>query len=229
MQTNGMISIPGPGAMDQGVMATGPAVVLAESRSLVRQGLRHVVDAEMPGCRVIETDRLAPTVAILREIRAEMLLIGLDLPGMCGADSLKTLRCLNPRLMIGVVFGGTDWRIVADCLAAGINGFIHHQEPIEEIGYAVTTMLAGRIYVSPALAHPPKRVPLRPALAKALALTSRQQEVLRLLEQGRSNKEIARALALSESTVKIHLAAIYRSLGARNRTEAVVNAGRERP
>jgi DNA-binding NarL/FixJ family response regulator len=215
-------------AMEQGLVAEGPAVIVAERSGLVRQGLCHVLDAEMPGCRVIETERLAPTVAILREVPIEMLMIGLDLPGMRGADSLKTLRCLYPRLMIGVVSGSTEWRFVAECLAVGINGFIHHQEPIEEISYAVATMLAGRIYVTPALAHAPRRVP-RPPPPKPSALTLRQQEVLRLLELGRSNKEIARTLALSESTVKIHLAAIFRLLGARNRTEAVVNAGRERP
>ena len=113
-----------------------------------------------------------------------------------------------------------------------INAFIHAEEPIEEISYAITTMLAGRIYITPMLAHAGvEGHGLRKRLAppKPSRLTPRQQDVLRLLEHGAANKEIARTLSLSESTVKIHLAAIYRMLGARNRTEAVVNAGRERP
>src|SRR5690348_16269928 len=117
----------------------------------------------------------------------------------------------------------------AHCVAAGVNGFMHAQETIEEISYAIATMLDGRIYVTPALAGGGPTVRERPVAAKPSRLTPRQQEVLRLLERGAANKEIARTLSLSESTVKIHLAAIYRLLGARNRTEAVVNAGRERP
>jgi len=209
-----------------------PMVVVAHRVSLLRQGLRQVLDAEIPGCRVVETERFAPTIALLRTVRAEMLLLGLDLPGVNGPESLQTLRCLYPRLAIGVLSGDVDRAAFARCVATGINGFIHAEEPIEEISYAITTMLAGRIYVTPMLAvGGVANHGLRKHLAppKPSRLTPRQQDVLRLLEQGAANKEIARTLSLSESTVKIHLAAIYRMLGVRNRTEAVVNAGRERP
>jgi DNA-binding NarL/FixJ family response regulator len=211
---------------------TEPMVVIAHRVSLLRQGLRQVLDAEIPGCRVVETERFAPTIALLRSVRAEMLLLGLDLPGLNGPESLQTLRCLYPRLAIGVLSGDLDRAAFARCVATGINGFIHAEEPIEEISYAITTMLAGRIYVTPMLAvgglgnHGLRK---RLAPPKPSRLTPRQQDVLRLLEQGAANRDIARTLSLSESTVKIHLAAIYRMLGVRNRTEAVVNAGRERP
>jgi DNA-binding NarL/FixJ family response regulator len=221
-----MRSLPVPTIADE----AEPTIVIAHRMSLLRQGLRHVLDAELPDCRIIETERMAPTVALLRTIRTEMLLLGLDLPGINGVQSLQTLRHLYPRLTIGVISDATDRDAFARCVATGINGFIHANETVEEISYAITTMLAGRIYVTPALAATRGWVMRKqPAAPKPSRLTPRQQEVLRLLEQGAANKEIARTLSLSESTVKIHLAAIYRMLGVRNRTEAVVNAGRERP
>ncbi len=207
-----------------------PTTVIAHATSLLRQGLRHVLDAEAPGWRVIETERMAPTIALLRTVAAEMLLIGLDLPGLNGHHSLEVLRGLYPRLTIGVISHTTDRTTFARCVATGINGFMHADEPIEEISYAITTMLAGRIYVTPALAVTRGRTMRKhPVVPNPSRLTPRQQDVLHLLEQGATNKVIARTLALSESTVKIHLAAIYRVLGVRNRTEAVVSAGRERP
>jgi DNA-binding NarL/FixJ family response regulator len=207
----------------------GPTIVIAHSVGLLRQGLRQVLDAELPGCRVIETERMAPTIALLRTVRAEMLLLGLELPGFAGHDSLHVLRSLYPRLTIGVISATVDRAALASCVAAGINGFMHAEEPVEEISYAIATMLDGRIYITPAVAGSGAPMLLkRAAPPKPSRLTPRQQEVLRLLEQGAANKQIARTLSLSESTVKIHLAAIYRMLGVRNRTEAVVNAGRER-
>jgi DNA-binding NarL/FixJ family response regulator len=209
---------------------TGPTIVIAHGIGLLRQGLRQVLDAELPGCHVIETERMAPTVALLRTVGAEMLLLGLDLPGLAGPRSLEVLRSLYPRMTIAVISNAIDRMTLARCVAAGINGFIYAEEPIEDISYAITTMLDGRIYITPALARAGGAAPnKRSAPPKPSRLTPRQQEVLRLLEQGAANKEIARTLSLSESTVKIHLAAIYRMLGVRNRTEAVVNAGRERP
>jgi DNA-binding NarL/FixJ family response regulator len=205
-------------------------IVIGHHVSLVREGLRHVVDAELPGCSVIETERMAPTVALLRTVPAEMLLLALELPGMDASSSLHTLRCLYPRLIIGVIAEAVDRRMFAQCVSTGINGFLHIHDPVEEVSHAITTMLSGRIYITPAMAMDMGQV-VRKRLAppKPSRLTPRQQEVLHLLEQGAANKEIARTLSLSESTVKIHLAAIYRMLGVRNRTEAVVNAGRERP
>lgn len=215
------------------VTGTGAAVLVADAHSLLREGLRQVLQAELPGCRIIEADRLAAALAILRHAAADLFLLNLALPGMRGADSLHTLRSIYPALKIGVVSEVADRLMVADCLAAGVNGFIFDQEPIEEVAFAVNTMLMGRIYVTPSIAN---TGPVRPAQGaastatswKVSGLTLRQMEVLGLLAQGRSNKEIGRGLELSESTVKIHLAAVYRVLGARNRTEAVVIAGRVR-
>jgi len=207
------------------ISATGKTALLADAHSLRRDGLRQMLEVELRGCRIVEVDRLALAVACLREGPIDLLLLSLTLPGLQGPESLDTLRTIYPRLIIGVISDVADRKLAGRCLTAGADGFIFDQEPAEEIAFGISTMLAGRIYVTPSITNfgaAPTQVQAPPRLS---GLTARQVEVLRLLAQGRSNKEIARILELSESTVKIHLAAVYRALRARNRTEAVVIAG----
>jgi DNA-binding NarL/FixJ family response regulator len=115
-------------------------------------------------------------------------------------------------------------------LAAGFHGFISKHQSDTDILAAITDILSGRIYVPSSLAevgNGARRATL-PTLstgADALKLTKRQREVLSLLARGRSNKEIARALEIAEATTKIHMAALLRALGVRNRTEAAFKAG----
>jgi DNA-binding NarL/FixJ family response regulator len=123
---------------------------------------------------------------------------------------------------------------VLSCLAAGLHGFVSKLEPDDEIVAAVNHVLSGGIYVPRWLAQvdvissPPFGPGLPPALsdqAPLAKLTPRQRDVLPLLAQGMSNKEIARALKIAEATTKIHVAAVRRVLDVRNRTEAAL-AGR---
>jgi DNA-binding NarL/FixJ family response regulator len=115
-------------------------------------------------------------------------------------------------------------------LAAGFHGFISKHQSDTDILAAITDILSGRIYVPSSLAEVGNgaRRATPPALsteADVLKLTKRQREVLSLLARGRSNKEIARALEIAEATTKIHMAALLRALGVRNRTEAAFKAG----
>jgi DNA-binding NarL/FixJ family response regulator len=168
-----------------------------------------------------------------------LLLIDLSMPGMAGAASLRTLREIYPETKVVVLTGADDRPTIVECLAAGIHGYIVKSSPTEEIVNAVKTILAGSVYVTPAIAHiaatagasegvganPPSGPTPKPGL-RAEDFTPRQRDVLRLLSEGRQTKEIARQLDLGEGTVKVHLAAIYRTLNARNRTEAVLMAGK---
>ena len=120
-------------------------------------------------------------------------------------------------------------------LAAGFHGFISKRQSDAEILAAVMDILAGRIYVPKSFAKmgdgdalsgrfDREAVPTLSTEADVLKLTKRQREVLTLLARGLSNKEIARTLAIAEATTKIHVAALLRALGVRNRTEAAYKA-----
>jgi len=214
-------------------------VLIADDHELVRQAMRLALSDAQLGLSFSEADGFDAALEALAAEGADLLLVDLSMPGMAGAASLRTVREIYPATKVAVLTGADERATIVECLAAGIHGYIVKSSPTEEIVNAVRTILAGSVYVTPAVAHmaaakgatddpgsarPNGPVP-RPGVS-ADDFTPRQRDVLRLLAQGRQTKEIARALDLGEGTVKVHLAAIYRTLNARNRTEAVLMAGK---
>ena len=162
------------------------------------------------------------------------------MPGMRGAQSLRELRRDFPTLALVVASGQDDPTTIAEVLACGVSGFIPKNEPCELILQALRLVLAGGIYVPRQALADRLGVPRhdlaggdagvsRAHQRTAPRLTPRQLIVLGRLLRGRSNKLIARDLALTEGTVKTHVAAILRELGASSRTEAVMRGARPRP
>ena len=141
-----------------------------------------------------------------------------------------------PNLPVTILSGSTDPAQMRKALDVGASGFITKSASAEVMLSALRLIMAGGIYVPPEMVRPnsataetindPDR---RPPLgtdkdARSDALTTRQHEVLERLEEGKSNKQIARELELSEHTVKIHVTRILRALGVSNRTQAAVIA-----
>ena len=169
----------------------------------------------------------------LRSNKFDLVLVGADLSSAALA-TLKAGREALPATRFAIVSAaGTRADILAS-LAAGFQGFISKRQSDTDILSAITDMLSGRIYVPESLAEGGEGDVLssrsyRETLALSteadvLKLTKRQCEVLTLLARGLSNKEIARALDIAEATTKIHMAALLRGLGVRNRTEAAFKA-----
>jgi len=206
----------------------------------VRQAMRLVFDDQGSEYEFAEADGLDPALEILAANEIDLLLMDLGMPGMAGADSLRALRETYPNTKIAVITGQDDRATILECLSAGINGYILKASPVEEIMQAIMSILAGHVYVTPALARfgPFQRgsqndtdsiqIPTSAAAQQGLLppprLTKRQAEVLRLLGQGQPTKQIARGLDLGIGTVKIHLAAVFKALNAKNRTEAALMA-----
>ncbi len=175
----------------------------------------------------------------------DLALIDLNMPGAEGQAHIEEMRRRHPAVPVIVLSGYEDPAIMRSALACGVLGFIPKAYSPEVMVSAVRLVLAGGVYVPPMLlsALPPcivagvpgagsgaaAQAARAPASAQTLehlrnVLTERQVEVLQLLSQGKPNKLIGRSLGISEGTVKIHLAAIFRALNVRNRTEAVVAA-----
>lgn len=179
----------------------------------------------------------------------DLALIDLNIPGAEGQSHIDELRRRHPAVPVIVLSGYEDPAIMRAVLERGVLGFIPKAYSPDVMLSAVRLVLAGGVYVPPMLlsALPPGVVAgvaaggAASAVAEGAApriggvgsptlehlrkvLTERQVEVLQLLSQGKPNKLIGRSLGISEGTVKIHLAAIFRALNVRNRTEAVVAA-----
>lgn len=157
----------------------------------------------------------------------DLAVVDLGMPGTVGCSHILALRGRCPALPIIVLSACEDAAMVRRLLDAGVRGFISKTDSSDIMLAAVQLVLSGGIYVPPLVLWSDQATGSVPPAADATGLpdlTQRQIDVLRLLVRGHSNKVIARELAIGEGTVKVHVAAIFRALGARNRTEAVANA-----
>jgi DNA-binding NarL/FixJ family response regulator len=170
-----------------------------------------------------------------------LALIDLAMPGVHGNEHLTEVIEHLPHVPVMVLSGSEDPGLMKGLLAMGVQGFIPKAYSPDVMLSAVRLVLSGGVYVPPLLLQeradgaaatlttnaqpaPTSSDSLEERLRKLL--TERQIDVLRLLSQGKPNKLIARDLGISEGTVKIHLAAIFRALNVRNRVEAVVASRR---
>lgn len=213
-----------------------PQILIADDHDLFRRGLRYALADGIHDAQVLEAGSVMQATALI-EHHQELALASFDLrmPGMQMGEGLLPIRRLRPRLPIVVLSGFEDRQHVLSAIQMGASGFIPKSLPAEQIVLALIEVMQGRIYIPPsitevdALPADPltpgvQREEALPAAPKAVQLTPRQREVLERLMAGRSTKEIGRDLDLAEGTVKIHLAALFRVLGARNRVEAVRRA-----
>lgn len=163
-------------------------------------------------------------------------LFDLSMPGMRTPTNLRAVRECFPSARVAVISGSNSRRDILLALEAGVHGYMLKSLSITELTAALRIVFDGGIYVPPSLADISsspaepleERVDTPPAEAGS-PLTPRQQEVLDLLVQGKTNKEIALALGLGEGTVKIHMAAIFRYFGVNNRAAAAVAGARPYP
>ncbi|MEO6362435.1 MAG: response regulator transcription factor, partial [Caldimonas sp.] len=175
--------------------------------------------------RIVEAADLESARQVAGHNDIDLAIIDLNMPGMAGMHGLAALRVEFPTLVIVVASAQDDATTIRSVLACGVSGFIPKTEPRDVVLHAIRLVLAGGVYI-PARALGDAATGHRTHAAHDgnASLTPRQLDVMGRLLRGRSNKLIARELGLTEGTVKIHVAAILRTLGASNRTEAVARA-----
>ncbi|MDH4287874.1 MAG: response regulator transcription factor [Aquincola sp.] len=197
-------------------------VLIADDHPLVRDALARTVRELDAHAEVLQAGDLAGLLQAAQQAEADLAIVDLQMPGMDGLAGLRRLRATVPTLPTVVASGQEDAATIRAVLAAGAMGFIPKSERPEVLLGALRLVRMGGTYVPPRLLDAVEAT-AAPS-AKVAELTPRQLDVLRLLMRGEPNKVIARELGLTEGTVKIHIAAILRTLQSRNRTEAVVRA-----
>lgn len=210
-------------------------ILIADDHPLIVEALSEKMAELGPDVQVT----VAIDVASLYERVAEspdLALIDLVMPGAEGWAHVREVRRREPDLPIIILSGTEDPVLMRETLDGGVRGFIHKSCSPAVMLSAMRLVLAGGIYVPPMMlgvadggddagvesktVEPPGNQPDLHTLRELL--TERQMDVLSLLWKGEPNKMISRILGISEGTVKVHLAAIFRALNARNRTEAVM-------
>jgi DNA-binding NarL/FixJ family response regulator len=213
-----------------------PRILVLDEQAVYRTGLRELIDSKVPCAEVIEASTLLQALSQLRSSTFDLVLVGVDLSSFGPLDSLKAAREASPATCFAIISASDTRSDILASLATGFHGFISKHQSDADILGAITDILSGRIYVPGSLAELEDRdtldgrlggeeVPMLTTEVDLPKLTKRQREVLSLLAGGKSNKEIARVLDIAEATTKIHMAALVRALGVRNRTEAAYRAG----
>jgi DNA-binding NarL/FixJ family response regulator len=205
-------------------------VLLLDDHVLVREAMRGVIAELQPDAAVIEAATCVDGLFLMQQ-HADVALVMLDLglPDRNGLDVLEELRERYPATAVVMLSATNDRDSVATALAKGALGFIPKSASRDVLVNALRLVLAGGIYIPPEIltdskpAIPPARSADRRSPAD-LGLTPRQVEVLALMMRGKSNKMICRTLDIAEPTVKNHVSAILKALGAVNRTEAALAA-----
>jgi DNA-binding NarL/FixJ family response regulator len=223
-------------------MSPHGVALVADDDEFFRIALAAILKSQLEFAEVVETGSLDEAIERLADRNdCSLALFDLTMPGMESAASLGAVRETHPDTKVAVVSASSRRTDILTALAAGIHGYVPKSLGAHDLAAALRMILNGAIYVPPSLAgkppSPAEPEPSPPAAASGNMsprrafefLTPRQREVLLLLVEGLSNKEIARKLRLGEGTVKIHMAALFRSLRVRNRQEAAAAGARLLP
>lgn len=201
--------------------------LLADDHPLMREGLRQMLSQLEPSVEIIDAHDY-PSLFVKTALHADLdlALVDLNMPGFVGMQGITQYRNRFPDIPLVVLSASESPNDIRSALEAGALGYIPKAASTALMLTALRQVLAGSLYVPPCLGDSPAdRHTVGLADFSALqhsGLTARQLEVARLLALGCANKAIAGMLAMSEGTVKVHIAAIFRTFGATNRTEAVL-------
>jgi DNA-binding NarL/FixJ family response regulator len=203
-------------------------ILIVDNHPLFRATLMGAIVAAGTNCEFFEADSVAGLFDSLEQHpHIDLLMLDLSLPGAYGFCVLAHLRGSHPKLPVIVVSAMDDLRTVRRTLAFGAQGFVSKSADAGTIGRNVISVLRGEQMAPAGLRAVAEPEDAALDLAKRLAqLTARQFLVYGMLCSGRFNKQIAHELQITEATVKAHMTAILRKLGAANRTQAVLLAGR---
>lgn len=213
------------------MIAEPRSALIADDDEFFRAALSAILAKQLGFAKVFEAASLDEALEQLGTRKGiSAAFFDLSMPGVQSPANLKAVRECFPSTRTVVVSASRRRNDILAALEAGVHGYVPKSLGIKDLTAALRTILEGAIYVPPSLADLPSNPeeptdPPGPGNSSANnmtanGLTPRQQDVLALLVQGKSNKEIARTLSLGEGTIKVHVAALFRNLGVHTRSGA---------
>lgn len=206
-------------------------VLLADDHRILRQGLRSLFEKEDDLEVVGEAENGRQAVRMARELRPDVVVMDVAMPDLNGIEATRQVLAELPAVKVLALSMHSDRRYVIEVLKAGASGYLLKDGAFEELASAIRTVAANRSYLSPEITgvvidDVVHRVPSAPRSA-SLCLSNREREVLQLLAEGRSTREIAECLHVSVKTVDTHRQHIMQKLGLYSVAELTKYAIRE--
>ncbi|WP_329593284.1 response regulator transcription factor [Streptomyces sp. NBC_01362] len=202
-------------------------VLVVDDHQVVRRGLRTFLEIQDDIEVVGEAADGAEGVARTEELRPDVVLMDIKMPGTDGIEALRRLRELENPAKVLIVTSFTEQRTVVPALRAGASGYVYKDVDPDALAGAIRSVYAGHVLLQPEVAGALlAQEDSGSGTGRGSTLTEREREVLGLIADGRSNREIARALVLSEKTVKTHVSNILMKLDLSDRTQAALWAVR---
>ncbi|MCS6786409.1 MAG: response regulator transcription factor [Thiobacillaceae bacterium] len=200
-------------------------ILLADDHPLVREGIKPLLLKLDAQAEIIEAMDYPSTFTAARNAGdLDLALLDLYMPGMSGHEGIKRFRATFPSVPLVILSACEQAEDIHALIAAGASGYIVKTSPGEIILNALRLVLCGGVYIPPKALD--EGVDRRTRAPEPSGLTPRQLQVLKELARGKSNRQIAAALGLTEGTVKVYLVGIFRLLRVSSRTEAILAAQR---
>jgi DNA-binding NarL/FixJ family response regulator len=200
-------------------------VLIVDDHEVVRQGVRDLVCSQPQWTVCGETNNGVEAIGLVRELRPDVVIVDISMPEMNGLEAIRHIREVSPEAAILVLTMHVSAVVAEQVFAAGALGFVTKSDLAHSIVTAVESVADHRPYCSPSVGEVPltgtRKRSSRSASAPTNRLTPREREVLKLLAEGRSNKEVGVALAISVKTAETHRVNIMRKLGAHSIAELV--------
>jgi DNA-binding NarL/FixJ family response regulator len=206
---------------------TRPRVLLADDHRVVAEGLRSLLEPHFNVAGIVSDGR--ELVAAAKMLDPDVVVVDVSMPSLNGIDAARQLRTANSRAKVVFLTMHREVTYAARALEAGASGFVLKHSASFELVTAIREALKGGTYITPQIAGDLLHLLQREKAAQAKGggeLTPRQREVLQLIAEGRSAKEIAAVLGISPRTAEFHKARIMESLGVQSTAELIQHAMR---
>lgn len=193
-----------------------PRAVIAEDHVLMAHGLAKLIEDDLDVVAIVENG--ADLVDAVRQHQPSVALVDISMPGFTGVEAARQVRSIAPGCRVVIVTMHSNPEYVREAFRAGASGYVLKRSAVSELKEAVQQALAGNVYVSPYIAKDIVTILTEPATP---VITPRQREVLRLVAEGQSAKEVAETLGISVKTAQFHKAMLMEKLGVHSTAELI--------
>lgn len=200
-------------------------ILIADDHALFRDGLSLHIEKLVPKAVIYQAANFSQAVKIVQSTPdLDLLIIDLDMPDMDWTDGIRTLQESAPDTRLVIISATEEIRNIKKALEMGVSGYIPKSSDTKVITSAINLIIDGGTYLPPSVIEQASHIHDIASSKTNKLLTPRQSEVLSYVAEGMSNKQIAYKMSVSEATVKLHINALLRAIGATNRTQAVIIA-----